>query len=1136
MIKHIQLFTVFLFCCTISINAQNIEVQSFTYESTTRDSMIEFPNVDHNNYEKIWMYYSMRCKDGLVSTGTNTNRGCGEWDYSCNTSIIDSTRTDSLYTVSPSSVISGFEGDVFEYTTLPTYSYYQSTQYQTTGDLVLSNEYTVGTGMIPNEGVLKGEATVKAHYLYSASELLDANIQAGAITGMNLNIESDAGMYKNFSIRIKESNKDALSKDDIDENGFQEVYFSDTEITTGIASFLFHEAFDWDGVTSLLVEIQYDSSEGNSVNITSSEQENTASLFLDGTEDQHIEIQGSGVVHIEEPFNEISSEITISLWQKGDDVMPLNTTIFEGRDQNNQRQVNVHLPWSNGQVYWDCGNIGGYDRINKQANASDFKNEWNHWAFTKNTATGSMKIYLNGNLWHSGTGKTKPIDLQELNIGGGIVSSVPYFGKIDEFRVWNKELSSTEIKNWMNQTVTNQHPSYEHLMAYYQLNDAGTTVIDASPNNRNGSIDGPILYRSYESDELTTNAVESTLTPNITFTQNTYDNFMVTPVTKLDSLINIPNQVQNFRVEGTDLVLDNTLFLYQSGDMPIYDETGTIFSSINVSANGSIVIEDLIHYQKFPSKIELLSFVTPYGIGLDLGEGITYLFDVTDFGPILKGKKRLIMDRGGQWQEDIDIKFVYVEGTPSRDVIDMQQVWRVTSENYATINSDTRFEPVDVSLSPNARMYKVKAAITGHGQEGEFIPRNHYLNINGGAKEAEWSVWKECADNPVYPQGGTWIYDRAGWCPGMATDVQELDITDMVTPGESANIDYGMDVASGDSRYIVNVQMVSYGTPNFSEDVELVEIITPSNKIEHDRLNPICGSPRILIRNNGSTPLTSAEISYGINNEITDFYTWEGNLNYLETAEVVLPNLSVTKMTTEEAIFEVSVYNPNGSTDEYSNNNTQSTPFKVVPNRKEGVVIQLRTNNAPLETSWTLTDIDGNVVASRGGFLSANAIYIDTIQDLHGCYRLYVEDSDDDGISFWANNDGNGSVAISNFTSLPVNAFDAIATDFGRSVTYEFTAGDIAVSTDNIVDNRLFEVYPNPSYGHFQVKLGGFKGEISMNLYNQLGQQILTKPITEAFQINQTNLDLSDFDNGIYYLEVIDKRQILSKKLVKLNE
>ena len=61
--------------------------------------------------------------------------------------------------------------------------------------------------------------------------------------------------------------------------------------------------------------------------------------------------------------------------------------------------------------------------------------------------------------------------------------------------------------------------------------------------------------------------------------------------------------------------------------------------------------------------------MTPYGIGLDFGmEGKTWVFDVTDFGPILKGEKRILMDKGGQWQEDIDIRFEYIEGTRTTNI------------------------------------------------------------------------------------------------------------------------------------------------------------------------------------------------------------------------------------------------------------------------------------------------------------------------------------------------------------------------------------------------------------------------------------------------------------------------------------
>ncbi|MBL0102065.1 MAG: hypothetical protein IPP49_20185 [Saprospiraceae bacterium] len=51
------------------------------------------------------MFYSMRCKDGLISSSGDRNKGCGEWDYSCNTNIIDSSGVDSLKALHPNYLI-----------------------------------------------------------------------------------------------------------------------------------------------------------------------------------------------------------------------------------------------------------------------------------------------------------------------------------------------------------------------------------------------------------------------------------------------------------------------------------------------------------------------------------------------------------------------------------------------------------------------------------------------------------------------------------------------------------------------------------------------------------------------------------------------------------------------------------------------------------------------------------------------------------------------------------------------------------------------------------------------------------------------------------------------------------------------
>src|SRR5210317_822244 len=142
--KYLLVFFSFYSLCLFG---QNESVQTFTYESTTRDTIIDFPEGDHNRFEKIIMYYSMRCKDALVSTGSERNKGCGEWDYSCNTYLVDSSYTDSVKSTHPNYIISNFSGTDFNYTTTPSNNYYQYTQKKITyTDTTTRNVFDIGAG------------------------------------------------------------------------------------------------------------------------------------------------------------------------------------------------------------------------------------------------------------------------------------------------------------------------------------------------------------------------------------------------------------------------------------------------------------------------------------------------------------------------------------------------------------------------------------------------------------------------------------------------------------------------------------------------------------------------------------------------------------------------------------------------------------------------------------------------------------------------------------------------------------------------------------------------------------------------------------------------------------------------------
>ena len=133
MLKNFILFlSTLLF---FSANAQNIgdtiTIQTFDYSSTTRDTMINFPN-NSLTYEKIIMSYNMRCKDDVVNTSGSINHiGCGAWDYSCHTNIHDSSRIDSIRAFTADHSISNFSGNIYPYSITPVYNYYQYQQQNT---------------------------------------------------------------------------------------------------------------------------------------------------------------------------------------------------------------------------------------------------------------------------------------------------------------------------------------------------------------------------------------------------------------------------------------------------------------------------------------------------------------------------------------------------------------------------------------------------------------------------------------------------------------------------------------------------------------------------------------------------------------------------------------------------------------------------------------------------------------------------------------------------------------------------------------------------------------------------------------------------------------------------------------------
>ena len=146
----------------------------------------------------------------------------------------------------------------------------------------------------------------------------------------------------------------------------------------------------------------------------------------------------------------VTNAISVCLWYNGHPTQNNASATFrsEYNTGNNSREFSCHIPWSNGTIYWDCGNngSGGYDRISKPSN--NIHRGWNYWVFWKDCTLSSnrMRIYLNGALWHQGAGGTRTIgSASTFSIGGRSNGGENDNGTYSNLSIYNRALSADEI-------------------------------------------------------------------------------------------------------------------------------------------------------------------------------------------------------------------------------------------------------------------------------------------------------------------------------------------------------------------------------------------------------------------------------------------------------------------------------------------------------------------------------------------------------------------------------------------------------------------------------------------------------------------------------------------------------------------
>ncbi len=549
---------------------------------------------------------------------------------------------------------------------------------------------------------------------------------------------------------------------------------------------------------------------------------------------------------------------------------------------------------------------------------------------------------------------------------------------------------------------------------------------------------------------------------------------------------------------------------------------------------------------------EIARYITPYGINLSLGpNGFTWIYDVSDYMSLLTDSVKL---SAGNTQELLDLKFIFIKGTPPAEVVKINQVWDkgATSYSYADLSSDKRLAFKSVYVEPNTNTLKFRSRITGHGHnsnDGSYPhccewKNNVHSLYSGSQLIKDWHIWQtlDCADNPVFPQGGTWPYAREGWCPGDRVKDTEFDITRFKN-GDSLQMDYRItpvptdNLGMGGGNYVMAMHVIQYGKPAFTNDAEIYDILSPSTAQMNNKFSPNCAEPKIIIRNNSTDTMTSLDIVYNVSGGFIMKYKWKGKLGFLQTETVLLPILDAGFYRGDgKNIFQCTLTKRNGKADSYEENNTMTTPFKLPDIYKDKLYIEFKTNNFPEENRYVLKDSHDSIIISRDN-LTANKVYRDTLKNIKpGCYTLELLDDGTDGLNFWANTaQGGGYLRLRKATANTV--LKNFGTDFGYRIYYAFIVDSLQKGQQPVYPNEPSGneviVMPNPASGNFTLITSGLLGKYDLEIINSIGQIVYKRTVDID---TEPDIDIKDLNvsSGIYFVKLTSgKKKIVRRLLVK---
>mgnify|MGYP000205428827 FL=1 len=143
-----------------------------------------------------------------------------------------------------------------------------------------------------------------------------------------------------------------------------------------------------------------------------------------------------------------------------------------------------------------------------------------------------------------------------------------------------------------------------------------------------------------------------------------------------------------------------------------------------------------------------------------------------------------------------------------------------------------------------------------------------------------------------------------------------------------------------------------------------------------------------------------------------------------------------------------------------------------------------------------------------------------------GCYSINVFDTNDDGMSCFANNSGNGSIRIKNLGGSTTKIFEP---DFGDGFKYSFSIPTV-VGINEIDLSESISVYPNPATSVITLETTGLI-QSNWDIFDGIGRKV-TSGTTPNDHHAKDQINVENYSAGIYYLHLTNGGKTMVKKFM----